>query len=43
MMSATSPRGTMPAPILSPPRTLKPQHIDGAMQPNTFDATATAV
>ena len=43
MMSATSPRGTMPAPMRRPPRELNPQNIDGTMHPTTLEATASAV
>ena len=43
MMSATSPRGIIPAPTLSEPRTLKPQKSEGIAQPSTFARTANAV
>ena len=43
MIRATSPRGTMPAPIRRPPSTLKPQPSAGTMQPMTFAAMASAV
>jgi len=43
MMSATSPRGTMPTPMRSAPSGLKAQSSEGSAQPTILARTATAV
>ena len=43
IMSATSPRGTIPAPTLKAPFMLKPRPRDGRAHPSIFAAIATTV